>query len=700
MPNKRTSSSTMPSASSSSSSARGGNRYILPDPTAPVQSKSRNIVKSYRRSRSGCFTCRLRRKKCDEERPTCESCSKLGLRCDYKTPQWWATTEQRDRQRDRIKDRIRQTKVMEKEGSLKDYMERIKSMCKKTPQTSASAEMSNALLTEQPTPAINTEVNPYSDRYVDNFAEPLPTPVSATSTTPITPFTFDFQDPETLWPTMPLSDPYSATAPTFNLNTMNPPAVNTLNSFNPMQPQMPTPELNSDEWYNPTIMPPATTTALYPSQTKQLLQQPYSTLNSLGLGYGGQTPLSSCLQSMIPINENDRPLLDHFVDHVIPLVFPLADSLQTGPERVRDILNSVKSNRPYLHSCLSAAANHIKTSMGLEDDMDHDIVKHRYEAICQLTKAPNRTNINQMEVMDATLAMIYLHCSVGTADDYLSDVPWTSHFQKASNLVKNLQTAPSRFNVSMIAWIDILGATMLGETPQFAHTYRTKHLRGVSSGLRLLMGCDDSIMYLISEIACLESLKIEGKLDEMSLFQHINALTGQLDYTEPMEPTLETPYTPTGGARPDMLVKIVTTLFRLAARIYLYSLLPTFDPYHPSIMNLVTSITDTLQYIPAGVHGYDRALVWPLFMAGAHSVPASHFRKTMSERVTALGYLGDFGSFGRMYRVLKAIWRVADSAPSSPTAPTADQQEQTQDAATPLPHWRGVMKKNRWNYLL
>ncbi|KAL2808037.1 fungal-specific transcription factor domain-containing protein [Aspergillus granulosus] len=696
----------MPSApSSSSSSSRGGNRYILPDPTAPVQSKSRNVVKSYRRSRSGCFTCRLRRKKCDEERPTCQSCSKLGLRCDYKTPQWWATTEQRNRQRDRIKDRIRQTKVMEKEGSLREYMERIKSMCKKTPATPAvnSTEMSNPLLTEQPAPTINTEVNPYSDSYVDNYVEPLSTPVSATATTPITPFSFvDFQDPESLWPTMGLTNPYSAPAPTFNqINPVNP--VNTINQLKPLQPQMPTPELNGDEWYNPTAMPPATTTALYPSQTKQFLQQPYTTLHSLGLGYSGQAPLSTCLQSMIPINENDRPLLDHFVDHVIPLVFPLSESLQTSPERVRDMLNSVKTNRPYMHSCLSAAANHIKASMGLEDDMDHDIVKHRYEAICQLTKAPNRTNLNQMEVMDATLAMIYFHCSVGTADDYLSDVPWTSHFQKVSNLVKNLNTAPSRFNVSMVAWIDIIGATILGETPQFAHTYRTKHLRGVSSGLRLLMGCDDSIMYLISEIACLESLKIEGKLDEMSLYQHINALAGQLDYTEPLDTTLEAPFTPAGVARPEMLVKIVTTLFRLAARIYLYSLLPTFNPYHPSIMNLITSITDTLQYIPAGAHGYDRALVWPLFIAGAHSVPSSHFRKTMSERVTALGYLGDFGSFGRMYRVLKAIWRVADSAPSSPTSSTPDPQsslEQTQDTAPPLPHWRDVMKQNRWNYLL
>ncbi|ODV97940.1 hypothetical protein PACTADRAFT_430 [Pachysolen tannophilus NRRL Y-2460] len=34
------------------------------------------------RSRNGCWTCRLRRKKCPEEKPLCSECSRLGLKCD------------------------------------------------------------------------------------------------------------------------------------------------------------------------------------------------------------------------------------------------------------------------------------------------------------------------------------------------------------------------------------------------------------------------------------------------------------------------------------------------------------------------------------------------------------------------------------------------------------------------------------------
>ncbi|KAL4871357.1 hypothetical protein BDV12DRAFT_164155 [Aspergillus spectabilis] len=672
-----------------SQATKGGNRYILPDSAAVIQPTRRTVVRLYRRSRSGCFTCRLRRKKCDEERPTCQSCSKHGLRCDYTTPQWWATTEQRDRQRDRIKERVRQTKVMEKDGSMKDYMAHIKTMSRRSPPKITTGSETNHPLLGEPSGS-RSNLNPYTDPYADT----LPTPVTASATATHNPFSFESNpDTEIMWPTLPVTNSYSATAT----------ATKTVNH---LQPQMPTPEMASNEWFNP-ILTPTTANTLYPSQTQLLLQQPYSSINPYATGYGShqQAPLSSCLESMIPINEADRPLLNHFVDHVIPLVFPISEALQTGPERFREVLSSVRTNRSYMHCCLSVSAIHLKTSMGMEDEMDFDIVKHRYEAICQLTKALNRSNSNQVEIMDASLAMIFYPCSVGTSDDHLNDIPWHGHFRVVSNLVKKLHSAPSKLNISLTAWIDILGSTMRGETPQFAHTYRTKHLRGVSSGLQPLMGCDDRIMYLISEIACLESLRLEKQLDDLAIYQHISALTAQLDWTEPLDQTLEAPFTPTGIIRPEMLIKIISSLFRLAARIYLYSLLPAFDPYNASVINLVTSVANTLNYIPAGAHGFDRSLAWPLFIAGAHSIPSSLFRKLMSERVTALKHLGEIGSFGRMYRILKEIWRVADSAPSSPSSSSfppgpAFSLEQTQAAPGPLPHWRDIMKQNKWEYLL
>ncbi|KAI8722795.1 Zn(2)-C6 fungal-type domain-containing protein [Fusarium sp. LHS14.1] len=45
---------------------------------APRRAKKTNIV----RTRTGCITCRERRKKCDEKKPACSTCARLGKRCE------------------------------------------------------------------------------------------------------------------------------------------------------------------------------------------------------------------------------------------------------------------------------------------------------------------------------------------------------------------------------------------------------------------------------------------------------------------------------------------------------------------------------------------------------------------------------------------------------------------------------------------
>lgn len=70
---------------------------------------------------------------------------------------------------------------------------------------------------------------------------------------------------------------------------------------------------------------------------------------------------------------------------------------------------------------------------------------------------------------------------------------------------------------------------MLGKKPAFADTYREKLIAHSSSGPAELMGCEDRIMYLISEVACLENLKLE-KIDEVQSRAHINRLSELLAY--------------------------------------------------------------------------------------------------------------------------------------------------------------------------
>jgi hypothetical protein len=436
------------------------------------------------------------------------------------------------------------------------------------------------------------------------------------------------------------------------------------------------------------------------------------------------------LHANIPVDDYDRPLLDHFVQNVLRMIFPILEAHQQGSARAQAVLQSLETNKSYFHCCLSVAAIHLKTSSGLTgEQIDHDIMRHRYEAISELCQALNKDSDHE-HILDATLAMIFFHCSVGSPDDYLPDIPWSDHFQAVTNLVSKLgltdtmepsggalMTPP--FSMSLTSWIDILGSTMLGRTPQFAHSYRTKHLSGTSSGLRELMGCDDRVMYLISEIACLESLKNEGRVDSITVCTHVSALGNQLEYTEAGNQVLESPYSQTGAIRPDVLTKNMTIMYRLAARIYLCSLVPGADRKQSSTRNLVTAMADTLSYIPAGPCGFDRSLVWPLLIGGAFSTPSSSFREVLVDRISAMGDLADFGSFGRMFQLLNEYWRLTDDPVDMPLAkdeivsdPAFQATESSSDISPPLPspgmreikkqqvHWRDVMNRNGWRYLL
>jgi hypothetical protein len=433
-------------------------------------------------------------------------------------------------------------------------------------------------------------------------------------------------------------------------------------------------------------------------------------------------------------NNRERSLLYHFVDNVLQLVFPVLDVHKQGRSHVREILRSLDSNKSYYHCCLSVSAIHLKTvKKHRGKGVATDIMQHRYAAIGELCKAMYTDNGHDT-ILDTTLAMIFFRCFVGSSEaDGPKDVPWNEHYTSAIDLLNRLNLVEANplefppFSVSLSAWIDILGATMLGHSPQFANTYRVKHLNQTSSGLKELMGCDDRIMYLISEIACLEGMKREGIIDDFTLCRHAAILTGQLDDHEKsiLDPTLENPISSNGIVDADKLTKNTTAIFRVAARIYLNSLIPGFRHDDQGTMDLIQNIAELLQYIPSGPFGFDRALVWPMLIAGAFSTQHCDFRIILEQRIEGMGVCSEFGSFGRMYTVLQELWKLCDEDDDLPVPvysdPTYIASSSSGTAglgfghiAMPSPatgiigrrakkqiiHWRDLMTARSWNYLL
>ncbi|MCJ1318021.1 hypothetical protein MMC15_003348 [Xylographa vitiligo] len=647
-----------------------------PTPTLNTSTSS----KMHKRSRSGCFTCRLRRKKCDEGSPQCKACKHLGLKCEYKRPVWWSNNEQRKAQKETIKNIIKRTKLSEKTSQA----------------SAAGAESPPGLSHSLPTSATYSDVtartravsvdSQYSLEY--DFNQP---PVQEP---------FDLYHPQVFTPQFESHlhyQPYPSTPYEVDIKTERQMFVNdvptrrdssisTFSTFQPPPSHDSLPPLPEDPWVQEDIY----------EAHGHLFSPPEEGLdfNFFDFSHGPPHPSH---QSVIQVDDCDRPLLDHFIDNVLRLIFPILEVNQHGSARSEVILPALESNKCYLHCCLSIAAIHLKSTQGIQSEqIDSDIMRHRYATISELCEALNR-DTDHVQILEATLGMIFFQCSVGRPDDCLPDIPWHQHFQAATSLVRKLELPDAfahgnnsqmhpPFNMTLTSWIDILGATMLGRAPQFANTYRDKHLSASTSGLCELMGCEDRMMYLISEIACLEALKLGNVLDDMQLCEHIKLLGQQMDLTEPPPGAVDLPYSSTGAIRPKQLSRNMTAMFRVAARIWLCSLVPGSSKFDQSMMDLVSRFAGLFEFIPSGPDGFDRSLVWPLLIGGAHSTNSSAFRHVFADRIACLGEQAEFGSFGRMVRLLQEVWRQSD--------------EESKMGERQNVHWRDVMRQKGWDFLL
>ncbi|KAI0013374.1 PRO1 protein [Xylariaceae sp. FL0662B] len=661
------------------------NMAVAQPPKSKATSKQSNNASSkaksqmHRRSRTGCYTCRLRRKKCDEGSPMCTACKHLGLACEYKRPMWWSNNDARRQHKDEIKMIIKRKKLSEKASH--------------TIQTSVSSPpgLSHSL----PTSA--------------TFSDPLDRTRSASIDSH---FSFNFNSPPNVNDYNVYNPPVLPPHADFMFG-MSPYEIDVKTERQMFVNDVPTIRESTVSTFSTfhTPPPPGTVLPSYPMDgewTEQVYEERRESLTEENLNCNffdfSHGPAMNSRQVDIELDENDQRLLDHFIQFVLPTIFPILETNQHGSVSSDLILPALQNNKGYLHCCLMIAAQHHKATMNVQGEgIDDDIMGHRRATIMSICEALGRDE-NHAQILEATLGLIFFQCCVGRYDDPLPDIPWHQHFQAVNSLVSKLdlprlvsdpneQLTQTPFNMTLTAWIDILGATMRGCAPAFAHTYREKHLSTTNSslGLRELMGCDDHVMYLISEIACLEALKKEG-MDDITLCQHVHALGDQIGLTEAEDCGPKMPFNANGSLSPKQLSRNITSAFRLAARIYLCSLVPGFSPSQGSCVGLVEKLTSVLQHIPSGPGGFDRCLSWVYLIGGSVSGMNSTFRQFFNDRIAQLGDASNFGSFGGVASLLHEVWAQADNSQPSPGA--------TGLTEAPYISWRDVMQMRGWDYLL
>ncbi|KAE9991272.1 hypothetical protein EG327_000217 [Venturia inaequalis] len=620
----------------------------------------------HRRSRTGCFTCRLRRKKCDEGKPGCKACRHLGLKCEYKRPMWWSNNEQRRQQKEMIKNIIKRTKLTEKASHP-------------------------ALLNPNSPPSLC-----HSAMGADQFSDSMGRREGSIDSQFSVDFGFNPCMPQDMmfvpgmpidasFPQYPHFPPYEVDIKTETqlfINDMPTRKDSTISTFSAFQTP-PTGPFGAD--------------AFLQHESSIEHRQEFYTEEPIDFQYFdfNHYPVSPKHQSIIQVDECDQHLLDNFIQNVVRLLFPVMEVNQHGSP-TEAILLALESNKAYLHSCLSISALHFKSTQGVRgEQIDHDIQRHRGLALMELCEQM-KMGSNNSQNLEATLSMIFLQCSVARPEDCLPDIPWHKHLDCAiqfvhslnmpEQLVNNSQPHPP-FNMTVTAWIDILGASMLGRKPLLADTYREKHVANSTAGLAELMGCEDRIMFIISEIACLEAFKLEGScMDDIQLCGFIQVLGDKITMYESEADPIANAYNTHGALSAKQLSTNTTAAFRIAARLYLCSLVPNYDRQAPNITNLVNNFADAMEYIPMGEHGFDRSLVWPLLIAGSACLPTSTLRQTYANRIAAMGDAAECGSIANVRELLKETWRVNDDALARGDAQNV--------------HWRDVMRTQGWDFLL
>ncbi|KAG4425771.1 Transcriptional regulatory protein pro1 [Cadophora malorum] len=650
-----------------------------PKPAPKANSTPKGKMQMHRRSRTGCYTCRLRRKKCDEGSPACTACKHLGLRCEYKRPMWWSNNDQRRMQKDNIKMIIKRKKLTEKTTS--STTNQVMTPGSETPPGLSHSLPTSATFSD----SLDRTRSASIDSQLSLFDFNAPPHIAD-----YTAYNAQMHSSHSQYAMYPDYSPYEVDVKTErqmfvnDIPTRRESTISTFSTYHPPPPpeaMLPSFPVDND-WEGS-----------YGDRRESMAEETLNT-NLFEFSHG---PPSTVRQVAIELDEGDQRLLDHFIADVLPTVFPILETNQHGSARTDYVLPALQSNKCYLHCCLSIAAQHCKATMNIQgEQIDNDIMRHRYATISELCEALNR-DTDHSSILEATLGMIFFQTSVGRYDDSLPDIPWHQHFQAAISLVQKLELNRMvseshdliQFNMTLTAWIDILGSTIQGRAPTFAHTYREKHLSSTNSslGLRELMGCEDRVMYLISEIACLEALKKDG-MDDIQLCQHVHALGDQIGLTEIGDSGPKIPYNANGVLSPKQLSKNMTAAFRIAARIYLCSLVPGFTPSQASCVGLVSKLTQVLEFIPSGQLGFDRSLVWVYLIGGSVSTADSPFRGFFEERLSALGELANFGSFGRVACLLKEVWGHVDGR-FSPGGGEAHYVS-----------WRDVMQMKGWDFLL
>ncbi|KAI6155245.1 fungal-specific transcription factor domain-containing protein [Pisolithus tinctorius] len=256
--------------------------------------------------------------------------------------------------------------------------------------------------------------------------------------------------------------------------------------------------------------------------------------------------------------------------------------------------------------------------------------------------------------------------------------------------IMNMSSA-ARLALKSTMWLDVMSTVTSLAVPRYLQLYRRLYLgRGgfwAASGrctpeeldtrVESLTGCPDEILLGIAEISSLECWKVQemrkGTLSTRELIRRGDILERHLrtecepacapeaDQTR-LHPGSVMSGDPTTTGLPrtaspaDVTRQLVAKIFRETALVYLYTVLNGSYPGIPEIMQSVDVVIQLLRQLPGSV--MDQGLLFPIYLAGCLTDDAVQ-RDALRTRL--LGIHDGFRNVHQAVRVLEAVWHRRDN---------------------------------------
>ncbi|EKM58499.1 uncharacterized protein PHACADRAFT_193620 [Phanerochaete carnosa HHB-10118-sp] len=598
-------------------------------PSTPPSSSAADLARSRSTGRGGCWTCRVRRKKCDEERvdgDSCKTCRRLGIDClgwGPRRPDWMRDKE----------------KVAEYKASIKAQLTRAGLIRGQPRATYSSLTSSSSALAQSPASSSS------SDRYLSGaLAGPGPSTLRAGRSDPYPSFPHGrsyepsrYHHANTVMSAMTGLDAISA-SPELSMPS---PFVAPNNAFNQasLSYSNDISSMSSTSSYPPFLHTPE----ISPSITPGLRDSPF--------------------------NEQSEPYIQYYFEHmrklqfVLPgkeltqtLAFILAGEPQGPLEHAICALAS-------LHSSKANAAQHgYDAATATAESSDRAIDRRFYNkayVMLMTAKATGRPYAERDAVAAVYLISYHNLAGGGTGWTALLEVAYDWFAQTGIHEEQNPKLAlvnmspAQKLAAKATMWIDTLASVVFTRPPRFLSLYR--RLFGNQGGagywattnndqldLRMdrLTGCPDEAVLAIAETAALAHWKItesqKGALSVRELARR-GEIIEQTLRSQPARvyddsPTTEgMPMLPTGLAAPadaaaaaamgpgadEHTRRTVASIWRETAVLYLHTVISDAHPGVPEIVKATNTILDYTQLL--GPSHFDRAMIFPLVLAGCMS---------------------------------------------------------------------------------